>query len=147
MSDGSAEEILKSCTVEVAPGIYTLVSLDEASWNRVLSDPSLSPSMAAPFMILKDRWEVTMLLDEKDFSRISEAVQGAKTHRNLRMISFDVVLDFNVVGFMAAVSGILADAGIPILAVSSFGRDHLLIGQDHLASALKVLGGHVDSLC
>lgn len=98
-------------------------------------------------MILKDRWEVTLLLDDKDFSRIRAAVEGAPIRGSLRLLSFDVVLDFGVVGFMAAVSGLLAASGIPILALSAFGRDHLLVDQEHLASALKALGPHIESLC
>lgn len=147
MMDSTAEQLLKRSAIEVAPGIYTLLSLDEDRWNKVLSNPKLSPSMASPFMILKDRWEVTLLLDERDFARIRDEVAGAPSRGNLRLVTFDVVLDFGVVGFLAAVSELLASAGIPMLTLSAFGRDHLLIDQTHLAAALNVLGPKVDSLC
>ena len=56
-------------------------------------------------------------------------------------------MDFNVVGFLAEVSRILAESNISIYAVSAFSRDHLLIKQDDLAKALKVLGEYVEELC
>ncbi|MCU0239050.1 MAG: ACT domain-containing protein [Pyrinomonadaceae bacterium] len=60
---------------------------------------------------------------------------------------YDLVMDFNIVGFMATVAKILADANISIMALSAFSRDHLLIKQDDLAKALIVLGEYVEELC
>jgi hypothetical protein len=48
---------------------------------------------------------------------------------------------------MAEISRILAEADIPIMALSAFSRDHLLIKQNDLASALKALREHVAELC
>ncbi len=98
-------------------------------------------------MIFSDKWEVTLLLDEIDFSTIHHAIREAKTERNFRLLSFDIELDFNVVGFLAEVSRILADANISIVALSAFSRDHILIKQNDLSKALKVLGEFVEELC
>lgn len=103
--------------------------------------------MSAPFMILKDPWEVTLLLDETDFTNISGAVGGTSVRGGFRLLSFDLPLDFEVVGFFSEVSRILAEAGVPILSLSAFTRDHVLVSQDHLAKALVALGGHVGDLC
>ena len=45
------------------------------------------------------------------------------------------------------VARILADDGVPIIALSAFSRDHLLVKQSDLANALKALGPHVAELC
>jgi len=103
--------------------------------------------MTAPFMILMDKYEVTLLLDEIDIANIREGIGEAKVEGGFRMLTFDTELDFDVVGFMAAVSGILADAGISIIPISAFSRDHILIKQNDLAKALKSLGPHVRELC
>ena len=73
--------------------------------------------------------------------------QDAKVERNFRLLSFDIELDFNVFGFLAEISRILAEAEIPIVALSAFSRDHILIKQENLAKALKVLGEYVEELC
>jgi len=71
----------------------------------------------------------------------------ARIESGYRLLTFESVLELTVVGFMAEVSRILADASVAILAISAFSRDHLLIKQDDLAAALKALGPHVKDLC
>ena len=143
----SASEILKNARVEVSAETFTLVSLIHEDWIRLLQNPELSPRMTAPFMIYYDKHEVTLLLDETDFETMRHALSDANIERGFRLLTFDIVLGFNVVGFLAEVSRILADAGISIVALSAFSRDHFLIKQADLASALKALGPHVSELC
>ena len=140
-------EILAASKVAVAPGTFALVSVTPADFARLMQDPELSPRMTAPFMLLKDAFEVTMLLDDTDFGTMRHAIRDAKIERGYRLLTFDIELDPGVVGFMAEISRILADAAIPILAISAFTRDHLLIRQQDLATALKALGPHVAELC
>lgn len=143
----AAEELLKKSRVEVAPETFSLVSLRRADWLKLLENPELSPRMSAPFMILSDKWEVTLLLDEVDFGAIRHAVRDAKIESGFRLLSFDIELDWTIVGFFAEISKILADAGIAIAAISAFSRDHVLVKQNDLAKTLKVLGEYVDELC
>ncbi|MDQ3132046.1 MAG: ACT domain-containing protein [Acidobacteriota bacterium] len=140
-------KLLQKTRVEVAPETYTLVSLRHEDWRKLLENPELSPRMTAPFMIFSDKWEVTLLLDDVDFQTIRYAVRDAKTQGGFRLLSFDIELDFSVVGFLAEISRILAEANISIVALSAFSRDHILIKQNDLAKALKVLGEYVEELC
>ncbi|HMS42885.1 MAG TPA: ACT domain-containing protein [Pyrinomonadaceae bacterium] len=142
-----ATELLKKTRVEIAPETFTLVSLRHEDWMKLLENPELSPRMTAPFMIFKDKFETTLLLDEIDFETIRYAIRDAKTERNFRLLTFDIELDFTVVGFLAEVSRILAEAEISIVALSAFSRDHILIKQENLSKALKVLGKYVEELC
>ena len=146
MNNEKALELLRRTRVEVAPETFNLVSLRREDWLKLLENPELSPRMSAPFMILSDNREVTLLLDEIDFGTIRHAVREAKTEGNFRLLSFDVELDFNVVGYFAEISRILAAADISIVALSAFSRDHILIKQNELAKALKVLGEYVEEM-
>ncbi|CAN5796791.1 hypothetical protein BH24ACI1_BH24ACI1_07350 [soil metagenome] len=140
-------ELLKTAKVEVAPETFFLVSLPHADWTKLIENPELSPRMTAPFMIFRDKWEVTLLFDETDFGTIRHAIREAKTEGNFRLLSFDIELDFNVVGFLAEVARILAEAEIPIVALSAFSRDHLLIKQQDLSKTLKCLGRYIAESC
>lgn len=140
-------ELLQKTRVEVSPEMYFIISLSDKDFHQLLGNPELSPRMTSPFMIFKDRWEVTLILDETDYQTCRHAVREAKVEGGWRLLSFDLVMDFNVVGFFAEVSKILAQANIPIMAISAFSRDHLFIKQDNLARALKVLGEYVEELC
>ncbi len=74
-------------------------------------------------------------------------LRDAKTEGAFRMLTFNIELNWDVVGYFALISKILAEAEIPIAAVSAFSKDHLLIKQQDLPKALKVLGKYVAELC
>ncbi len=114
---------------------------------KLLENPELSPRMTAPFMIFRDKWEVTLLVDDIDFKTVRHAIRDAKTQGNFRLLSFDVELGFETIGFLAQITKILAEADISIVVLSAFSRDHLLIKQNDLAKTLKILGDFVEELC
>ena len=148
-SENSSEisELLQQTRIEVAPETFFLISLSHQDWHKLLENPELSPRMSAPFLIFRDKWEVTLLLDEFDFKTIRHAIRDVQIEGNFRLLSFDIKLDFETVGFLAEISKILAEAGISIVALSAFSRDHLLIKQADLPKTLKVLGNYVAELC
>ena len=133
--------------MSVSAETFTLVSVAHGGFERLMQSPEISPRMTAPFMILKDAFEVTMLLDETDYATMRHALRDAKVERGYRMLTFDIELGLGVVGFLAEVARILAAAGVPILAISAFSRDHIMVRQQDLADALKGLGPHVSELC
>ena len=143
----SIKDILKQTKIDITPEIFNLISLTPNDFSKVLENPELSPRMTAPFMIFKDKYEITLLLDETDFAGIRNNLQNAGVETGFRLLTFEIVLDFNVFGFLAEVARILAEAEIPIVALSAFSRDHILIKQENLAKALKVLSPYVEELC
>jgi hypothetical protein len=78
---------------------------------------------------------VTLALEESDWRAVSPAFPRARVERPYRAISFEVDLPPDLVGFMAVLSGALASAGVPLLAVSGFTRDHLLVREADLERA------------
>lgn len=142
-----AKEILRSARVGVAAETFALVGMEPHHLLKLLADNSLSPRMSAPFMIFMDPHEVTLILDEIDLGNMRRGLAGAKVANGYRMLTFDSVLELSVVGFMAEISRILADAGVAILPLSAYSRDSLLIKQEDLAAALRALGPHVDEIC
>ena len=143
----SAQELLRRAKVEVAPATFYLIGLRHEDWARLLENPELSPRSSATFMLLKDEHEVTLLLDETDWLTMRHVARDARVEGGFRLLTFSIELDWNVVGFLAHVTRILADAQISTGALSAFSRDHLLIKQENLGTALRVLGKHVAELC
>ena len=141
------KEMLRGTKVEVAPETFHLVSMSHTDWRGLLGNPELSPSLSAPFMILSDKYEVTMMLDDADYARCRPALGDVPTGNNFRLLTFDIVMDFSVVGFMAFVSRVLAEQQVSIMALSAFSRDHILVSQADLPKALKALGEYVEELC
>ena len=143
----TAAELLGRTKVEVAPATFVLVGMRHEDWVRLLEQPELSPRAAAPFMLLRDRYEVTLLLEEEDWLTMRHAVRDARVETGWRLVTLDIELGWNVTGYLARVTEILAAARIPVGALTAFSRDHLLIKQDNLGTALRVLGEHVAELC
>ena len=139
--------LLRKTKVEISPETFVLISLSHENYRRLLESPELSPRGSAPFMLLADKYEMTMLLDAIDWQTMRHAARNAKIEDNFRLLTFTVELDWNVIGFLAFVTGILANANISVGAVSAFSRDHLLIKQDDVPRALKVLSEYVAELC
>lgn len=140
-------QILRSAKLVVSPETFHVVSVTHDKWLELLSDPALSPRMASEFLIFKDRWEVTIVVDDDDFANLRPGIGGAPSESGFRLLSFDAEMNFDVVGFMAAVASVLAEADISILPFSSFRRDHVLVRQEDLAAALKAFRGLVDEVC
>jgi uncharacterized protein len=147
MTDSSVAELLSRAKVLVAPETFVVVGLRHEDWRRLLESPELSPRPESNFMLLRDAFEVTLLLEEEDWRAMRHAARDARVEGGFRLVTLDVVLQWNVVGFLAHVSEILAAAGISVGALSAFSRDHLLIKQDDLGKTLRVLGEHVAELC
>jgi hypothetical protein len=143
----SATELLRRAQVVVAPETFVLVGLSHDEWLQLLQQPELSPRGDAPYMMLRDRYEVTMLLTEEDWRAMRHAARNARVEKDFRLLTFNLELEWSIVGFMAQVAAILAQAGVSIGPLSAFSRDHLLIKQEHLGAALKALGEHVAELC
>jgi hypothetical protein len=140
-------ELLRRTRIEISPETYFLIGLRKEDWSRVLENPELSPRGDVPYMVLIDQFEVTLLLDETDWQTMRHAVRDARVEGGFRLMTFDIELGWNVVGYLARVSEILAQAGVSAGAMSAFSRDHFLIKQSDLPKALRALGEHVAELC
>ena len=149
MSDSvdHVSELLGQTTIEVAPAMYVIIGLSHQVWSQLIENPELSPRADAPFLIFRDQHEVTLVIEEDDWARIRHAARDAKTERGFRLVTLDISLPWNTVGFLARVTALLATEGISIGAITAFSRDHLLIKQDDLGKALRVLGEQVAEAC
>lgn len=56
-----------------------------------------------------------------------------------RIITFDMLLPMDLVGFIAKVSGAIAEEQVNILYISSYSTDHLLVQEKDLEKALAKL--------
>jgi len=147
MSEHTNAELLRRAKVLVAPATFVLVGMRLEDWRRLLENPELSPRVESNFMLLRDPFEVTLLLEEDDWRAMRHAARDARVESDFRLVTLDVELPWNVVGFLAHVTQILASEGIAVGALSAFSRDHLLIKQNDLGKALRVLSPHVAELC
>src|SRR3989344_9542789 len=90
------------------------------------------------FAVIKDKNEITVVIDQ---SKVNEnSIDIIKIEKGWRLITFDMELPFELVGFLAKISGALAEKNISIFVISSYSTDHILVKEISLDSALKQLG-------
>ncbi|MCX6749934.1 MAG: ACT domain-containing protein [Candidatus Pacearchaeota archaeon] len=87
------------------------------------------------FANIVDGNEITVII-EQDKIKSKDIINIEK---DWKIIKFDDVLDFNLVGFIAKISNALAKEKISIFVLSSYSTDYILIKKDNLEKALKVL--------
>jgi len=85
--------------------------------------------------VIRDRKETTCLVEEPVIA--GRSLLAADT--GWKIITFDMVLPFGLVGFLARISSALAGAGISICAISAYSTDHVLVKSADLEKALGTL--------
>jgi len=91
------------------------------------------------FANIIDNNETTVIIEQSKYNNedVIEIEKGWK------ILTFDMVLPFGLIGFLAKISKVLADENISIFAVSVYSTDHILVKEKDLARAeekLKELG-------
>jgi hypothetical protein len=89
------------------------------------------------FAVIQDRKEITVVIKQK---RIPEHGVIA-VEKGWRIITFDLVLPFELVGFLAKVTTLFAPAKISVFVLSSYSTDHILVKDKDLIQAIRVLKG------
>ena len=115
------EAVLQDCVVEVAAESYAVVSVEQ-------------PHSAA-FATIDDGRERTQVIAERHLE--TAAVEACS--RGWARLTFDVVLPFELVGFLARVAGALAEADVSVFALSAYSTDHVLVRREHLETASETL--------
>ena len=91
---------------------------------------------------VQDQRIFVVITDGREISVIAEAdleLDYISQEKPLRIISFDTKLPFDLIGFLAYITKLLADQDISIFALSAFSTDHLFMKEKYLERAVEVL--------
>jgi hypothetical protein len=104
-------------------------------WKETFAVIKAKGTHPRAFANICDKTEITVIIDETQYhpEEVLEVEPGWK------IITFDMVLPFGLVGFMARVSGALAEAGISLFAISAFSTDHILVKKENLSTSIDIL--------
>ncbi len=85
--------------------------------------------------IINDEREITVILKEYDLKNLKPLA----VERGFRLLTFDITLLFNLAGFIAKIALAMAKENTPILVISSFSTDHILVRETDIKEAVRVL--------
>ncbi len=121
----------------VRPGRYALVSLPASEADRA---DSFLPKVGEGFAhCVSEPGTATLLLLERRLPRSLRRWKGWRVQRGFRVISFETPMEWTVVGFLARVTGALAEAGVPVGVVCSFDFDHVFVPAGRLKEARRAI--------
>ena len=116
---------------------YLLIQLPP---RAIMAAAGVLAEIGTPFSaLIADKDEVTLVLPQQDWEFFAARLPDHRIGGEYRLITFDLPLGLDMIGFMALISRVLAEAGIPLMAFSAFARDHLLISVDHFDAAWTAL--------
>ncbi len=93
----------------------------------------------SPFCLTFAPHEVSLVCREVEWDQVGRGLRARAVQRGYRMITLDVELDPDVVGYLRVVTERLAQAGVSVSVVSTFHRDHLLVREQDVARAQTAL--------
>ncbi|MGC9394512.1 MAG: ACT domain-containing protein [Anaerolineae bacterium] len=99
----------------------------------------LETELASFWACIRDKDEMTLVLAQEAFGQLPSSVVALDVSPPYRLITFDIPLDWGVIGYLAALTSELADAGISIVALSAFSRDHIFVAEVDFDRAWDVL--------
>ena len=85
------------------------------------------------FAIIKEQKEITVVAKEGFVS------QPISVEGYFKRITFDFLLPYDLIGFVAHISTLLASKNIAILVYSAYSTDHLFVKEEDLDGAVEAL--------
>ncbi len=82
---------------------------------------------------------LTLVLPETTWREVQAAFPRAHVQQPFRVITFDLDLPPDLVGFLANVTDVLAHAGVPVLAICGYARDYVMVQEADLPAATQAL--------
>ena len=117
--------------------IYLIVKISSVQGECSASGSETEP--ASFWACIRDKDETTLVLAQEAFEQLPSSVVALDVSPPYRLITFDSPLDWGVIGYLAALTSELAKAGISIIALSTFSRDHIFVAEADFGRAWDVL--------
>ena len=122
--------------LHVLPGRFAACRLPSAD-----PVPAWVPEAGSLVAVARSPDELSIICDD------GAVPTGVRAERGFRALVVRGPLPFDAVGILAGISSPLAAAGIPLLAISTFDTDYVLVREERLVDATQALRaeGHVVS--
>ena len=96
------------------------------------------------FCALCDDQEFSLMMKQEHWKLASQTLLDAGSISPVyKRITFDIVLDFDLVGYLEVMTRILASQNIAILTFSAFSRDHIFVQKSDFELAWHTLEAYI----
>lgn len=119
------EALLRNVKPEMRPGIFVFCTIPTGE---------SVPATFSPLLTFREQEGTTLVI-----SREEAEAAGLRYALPSRLITLTVHSALDAVGFLAAITARLAEAGISVNAVSAFHHDHLFVPAERAEEAMVLL--------
>ena len=118
--------------------VYRFIKLPP---NAITVAAGIVAEAGNPFCaMLVDKDEVTLMLPEEACEAFQNRLKLATISEiKYRLITFDVILEPTMIGFMAYITKALAESNISVMPYAAFSRDHIFVAETDFDKAISTL--------
>ncbi|SRR5579875_2658768 len=127
VSETNLKTLLSSMNPQLSDAEFVFCTVNESGAKSLRITPTC---------LIREAEGISLILQKSEAEQYSLPYIGSWSR-----ITCMVNSDLTAVGFLAVITRKLADAGIPVNAVSGYYHDHLLVPSDRAAEALELLRG------
>ncbi|GAA4666646.1 MULTISPECIES: ACT domain-containing protein [Amycolatopsis] len=126
---------MKRLAIDLQPGEYAVARLGA---EAVVPAALLAPGRTAFASVTRTAKELSVVCP------VDEVPEGAQVEGGWRLLTVRGPLAFTLTGVIAALTNELASAGVPLVTLSTFDTEHVLVKESDLARAKAALtsAGH-----
>jgi hypothetical protein len=104
-------------------------------WDETFAIAQTEKPLINAFAVIQDKKEITVIMDQEKIHE-DDVIQ---MDNNWKLITFDMVLPLQTIGFLAKVTTVLADEHISVCALSTYSTDHIIVKKQDLLKTLRKL--------
>ncbi|MEA2037800.1 MAG: ACT domain-containing protein [Nanoarchaeota archaeon] len=104
-------------------------------WKEKFAIINSKKPMPDSFALIQDKENITVIIDQSKIKE--EDIIGIE--KDFKILTFDMTIDFGLVGFSAKVSKALADKKVSSFIISAYSTDHILVKEKDLEKTKKAL--------
>jgi hypothetical protein len=130
-------DALQGATFYTDGETYRLVKLPTAA---ITAAAGIIAEVGQPFCgLIADKDEVTLIIPDDAVNDFASRMPGHVVGKRYALLTIDNELEPDLIGFMAVISKALADNNVGVFPYAAYTRDHILVPQDQLDTAIAAL--------
>ena len=131
------KNLLARTKLSVLPEDYLVIRLPLNS--KPIPGEWYRPATTRFAVFIKEAQGTSLIVSRRKWLRMQSIFVQSIVSEPMKVIAFDFKLSKVVPGHMSAIGGVLADANINVLPVSTLSSDHILVKKADLPRAVRLL--------
>ncbi len=143
-SEEKIKQLLAKTEIKVHSDLFSIVSIKKKDENKARE---IAKNLNSFYSITFDIEEISLVVKETDWLVIRDHFDSYQEEGPFCLITFDIILDLSIVGFLAFISRKLAEKQVSIYVISTYLRDHILVKKGDCNKTVEVLLNLIEECC